>query len=347
MCCVSVIVPVYQVEAYLARCLDSILEQTFSDFELILVDDGTRDNCPAIMKAYAEKDSRIRLVHKENGGLSSARNAGLDAARGKYVAFVDSDDYVEKTLLQDTVRAADENGAELVIYNYRLVEDGIEKEPYLPIEDEIIDVDEFGLDRYFYKYWMPYKHGQEAWCRLYRRDIIEDNHLRFAPNDEVFAEDTLFSAMYLMHVQVIAALQKPYVYYVQRGDSLMAMKKPKLCRRLMNLSVRLCEYVRECGKDKALRDVLPVLCYDKLIGKGIRLDPSMEDVYAAMTEMAENETMRSLLRALLGPMPLLLYTLRTGKGIRTQVRARMFAWRWLHGNVRGAAALIDRQEEAA
>ena len=89
MCRVSVIVPVYQVEAYLPACLDSILAQTFADFELILVDDGTRDGCPAIMEAYAARDARIRILHKENGGLSSARNAGLDVARGEYVAFVD------------------------------------------------------------------------------------------------------------------------------------------------------------------------------------------------------------------------------------------------------------------
>ena len=90
--------------------------------------------------------------------------------------------------------------------------------------------------------------------------------------------------------------------------------------------------------------MLPVLCYDKLIAKGIRLDPSEADVYAAMEAMRENETMRSLLRRLLGVMPLLMYTLRTGKGIRTQVRGRLFAWRWLRGDVRGAAALIDGRE---
>ena len=88
MCRVSVIVPVYQVEKYLARCIDSILAQTFADFELILVNDGTKDSCPAIMQAYAEKDSRVRQVHKENGGLSSARNAGKSAKTAPRVTFV-------------------------------------------------------------------------------------------------------------------------------------------------------------------------------------------------------------------------------------------------------------------
>ena len=342
---VSVIVPVYQVEQYLARCIDSILAQTFADFELILVNDGTKDGCPAIMQAYADRDCRIRQVHKENGGLSSARNAGLDVARGTYVAFVDSDDYIAPTLLEDAVRAADETGAEQVLFNYRLVVDGEEKGAYLDFKTETIDVDRLGLADYFYRYWMPYKHGQEAWSKLYRRDVIEDNALRFAPNNEIFAEDTLFSAMYLMHTHTIAALEKPYVYYVQRGDSLMGMRKPRLAHRLTTLAVRFCEYAKSCGRYDEIRHVLPVLAYDKLITKGIRLDPSYEDVLSSMEAYRQNDTLRELLRALIGPMPLLMYTLKTKKGIRTQVRARLFALRWLRGDVKGAAALVDGRED--
>lgn len=344
MCMVSVIVPIYQVEAYLPKCLDSILAQTFDDYELILVNDGTKDNSPTIMAEYAQRDKRIRLINKENGGLSSARNAGLDIARGKYIAFVDSDDYIEPTLLEDTVRAAEETGADQVLFNYRLVDEQGEHEPYLCFEDEVIDLDTLGLDQYFYRYWMPYRHGQEAWSKLYRREIIERFGLRYAPNVEIFAEDTLFSAMYLMHTHKIAALKKAYVNYLQRGDSLMGMKKPNLARRLMTLSVRLCEYAEKIGRANEIQHVLPVLCYDKLICKGIRFDPSIDDVYTAMLDMAKNDTMKKLLWQLFGVMPLLKYTMNTGKGIRTQLRARLFAWRWLHHDVRGAVALVDRRE---
>lgn len=345
MCRVSVIVPVYQVEQYLPRCLDSILAQTFEDFELILVNDGTKDGCPAIMADYAQRDSRIRQVHKENGGLSSARNAGLDVARGEYIAFVDSDDYIAPDLLADAVAAADRDSAQLVLFNYRLVTDDGEQDAYLDFEDETICLKQYGLAEYFYRYWMPYKHGQEAWCRLYRRDVIEKNGLRYAPNKEVFAEDTLFSAMYLMHVTTLTALKKPYVYYVQRGDSIMSMRKPQLARRLMTLSVRLTQYVRQCGYERELSDVLPVLCYDKLITKGIRLDPSLSDVHAAMEAFGKDDTMRSLLRALLGVKPLLMYTLKTKKGFMTQIRGRLFAARWLRGDVRGAAKLVQGRED--
>ena len=91
---ISIIVPVYKVEKYLKRCIDSILSQTYTDFELILVDDGSPDNCGAICDEYAQKDGRIIVIHKENGGLSSARNAGLDVAIGDYIGFVDSDDMI-------------------------------------------------------------------------------------------------------------------------------------------------------------------------------------------------------------------------------------------------------------
>lgn len=100
MCEISIIVPVYKVEPYLRKCVDSILAQTFTDFEVILVDDGSPDNSGKICDEYASKDSRVRVIHKKNGGLSSARNAGIDVARGKYLGFVDSDDYIEKDMYE-------------------------------------------------------------------------------------------------------------------------------------------------------------------------------------------------------------------------------------------------------
>ena len=108
---ISIVVPVYKVESYIRHCIDSILEQSFENFELILVDDGSTDNCPAICDEYAARDHRIRVIHKSNGGISSARNAGMQMARGKYIMFVDSDDYVHKdwckTLLQSLIAHPD------------------------------------------------------------------------------------------------------------------------------------------------------------------------------------------------------------------------------------------------
>lgn len=96
----SIIIPVYNVEKYLNKCVDSVLNQTFTDFEVILVDDGSPDNCPAICDSYAEKDKRVRVIHKQNGGLICARKSGLEAARGDYIGFVDSDDWIEENMYE-------------------------------------------------------------------------------------------------------------------------------------------------------------------------------------------------------------------------------------------------------
>lgn len=120
---VSVIVPVYRVEKYLEQCISSIVSQTYSNLEIILVDDGSPDNCGKICDAWADKDARVRVIHQENGGLSAARNAGLDVAKGKYISFVDSDDWLADTFLSRMVQECEENHAEMCIGQYESVSD--------------------------------------------------------------------------------------------------------------------------------------------------------------------------------------------------------------------------------
>ena len=110
---ISIIVPIYKVEPYLNKCVQSIVDQTYRDLEIILVDDGSPDNCPAICDAWAAKDSRIRVIHKENGGLSDARNAGLAIATGKYICFIDSDDSIAPTFIAELYDALSRTGADI------------------------------------------------------------------------------------------------------------------------------------------------------------------------------------------------------------------------------------------
>ncbi len=341
----SIIVPIYQVEEYLPRCLDSILAQTYRDFELILVNDGTKDDCPRIMAEYAAKDDRIIQIHKENGGLSSARNAGMEIARGEYIAFVDSDDYVDPQLYEDALAAAERTGADLVVWNYRKAYDHELGGAYLKMEDEVLNLDELGLQDYYYKYWFPYKHGFEAWNRLYRRSVIQENQLEFQLNHEILAEDTLFNAMYLMHTHRITSLSRPYYYYYMRSGSIMNSARPRAAHRLMTLAVRVVDYINAQERGKELRHVMPVWCYKGLIANGIASDPNLDDVYAALEEYRNHETMRRILKELISPVPLLKYLLYTGQGPRMQFRARIFAYRWLRGDIKGAAAMIQRSGE--
>ena len=124
MALVSIIVPVYKVEPYIKECLDSILEQTYKDFELILVDDGSPDQCPAICDAYALADDRIRVIHKENGGLSDARNAGIDAAQGEFLTFIDSDDMVAPEFLESLYALLVQYRADIAVCGILYFNDG-------------------------------------------------------------------------------------------------------------------------------------------------------------------------------------------------------------------------------
>ena len=120
---ISVIVPIYRVERFLPRCIDSILKKTFRNIEVILVDDGSDDGCPAICDAAAEKDARVRVIHQKNQGLSAARNAGIDAVQGSYIAFADSDDYMEPSMLEMMLEQMKKDGSELAVCNYRYVDE--------------------------------------------------------------------------------------------------------------------------------------------------------------------------------------------------------------------------------
>ena len=112
---ISVIMPVYNVEAYVAKAIESMLAQTLTDFEFLIVDDGTKDKSGIICDEYAKKDSRIHVIHKENGGAPSARNTAIDIAKGKYMYFMDSDDWTEPTMLEDMYALAEKNAAQLVV----------------------------------------------------------------------------------------------------------------------------------------------------------------------------------------------------------------------------------------
>lgn len=344
-CLLSVIVPIYQVEAYLPRCLDSIIAQTFRDFELILVNDGSTDRCPEIMREYAEKDERIVLIHKENGGLSSARNAGMDAAHGRYICFIDSDDCIADSLFANMLTSAEDNRADLVVWNYSRVNDEGQGDPNFQMKDEIVALDQLGLDNYFYDYFFPYRHGHEVCNKLFRRDILEKHRLRFQPTSEILAEDLMFTFMYLLHIQKIVSLSKPYYFYYVRNGSITNSLRPRAAHRMITLAVRLADYVCQVGRWEELKHVLPVLAYLTLITKGISLDPDMEEICSAMAEYGTDERVRSLLKDLIKPLPLTLYSLKTKRGLFIHIRARLFAWRWLRGDVHGAVALVQRHAD--
>ena len=168
---ISIIVPVYKTEAYLEKCVDSILAQTFRDFELLLIDDGSPDNCPALCEEAAARDPRIRVIHQKNAGLSAARNTGMEAARGEWIGFVDSDDSIAPEMYETLLTYARRDGAQIAVCDYLLVTEAGEPlpSPYRLEEDKV-------LDRVGALEQMNRGHFKVAWNRLYRRELFETGH---------------------------------------------------------------------------------------------------------------------------------------------------------------------------
>lgn len=219
---VSVIVPIYKVEQYLTKCVDSICNQTYDNLEIILVDDGSPDNCPSICDRYAEKDDRIIVIHKVNGGLSSARNAGLDEMNGDFVLFVDSDDYIKADLVESMLKVSEEQSADLVICDFKYTKEEendleyLEKSNDKNIELKVIERIE-AQKMYFDE---PEKREllTVAWNKLYKRDLFQE--LRFPEGALHEDEATTFKILYL--ADKIVYMKKPMYYYLIRNGSIMA-----------------------------------------------------------------------------------------------------------------------------
>ncbi len=220
---ISVIVPVYKTKPYLEKCVDSLLSQTYADFEIILVDDGSPDESGTLCDALALKDKRIRVIHKENGGLTSARKAGWTVASGEYVSFVDSDDYVHPQFLDKLITAAQKYDAELAMCSYTLVNSQGERHMYLPWQEEVINKEDIAK-----KYALPligriYDQSHinlpGFMClRLFKKNSLR--HEYFVSEREVFTEDDIFDLYHSEQIEHLAVVNEPLYYYVQHPESL-------------------------------------------------------------------------------------------------------------------------------
>ncbi len=256
---VSVIVPIYKVEAYLERCVDSILAQTYPALEVILVDDGSPDGCGDICERYAGQDARVRVVHKENGGLSSARNAGLDVATGEFVMFTDSDDWIEPEMVSVLHDGITQNEADIVTCNVRSVStSGVRKARVMDMQDAVLSFPQTD-------YWKLLEISGRQFSifsvnSLYRRAYIERMHLRFVPTQRILSEDQLFNWCYYSAVRKAVYIDKPLYVYEVRENTLSREEKPTdILNRRVTLVCDLYAFVRDAGQtlpDKAFLDYL-------------------------------------------------------------------------------------------
>lgn len=216
---ISVIVPVYKVEPYLRQCIDSILAQTYTDFELILVDDGSPDNCGAICDEYAKHDDRIRVIHQENGGLSAARNTGIDAARGEYLTFIDSDDWITETYLERLYILLNESNADISVCGMLSFMDGSEPESDLAAVDRNLKI-MTGRAACLSIYSMDGVVPIMAWGKLYSRELFDG--IRY-PVGRIHEDDATTPKL-LYRAPKVSVSSDPLYRYRQRKESIMHEK---------------------------------------------------------------------------------------------------------------------------
>lgn len=268
---VSVIIPVYNVEKYIEKCVTSVLEQTFDDFEIIVVIDGSTDGSEAkARKLQEENPEKIIIINQENRGLGGARNTGIINARGEYLLFVDSDDYIEKNLLADAVETLKSENSDVVIFDFDYVDESgelLKRESAVPMGNA-----EFAV--------MPgvLTASPCVWNKLYKKTLFTENGI-FYP-DRLWFEDLATTPRILSETAKISYLAKPYYNYVQRSDSIMADSKKSAARLARNKEILTVyeigeNYFLQMGKHEQYHSELEYLAvYHILFAAAVRVNES-------------------------------------------------------------------------
>lgn len=211
---ISIIVPVYKVEAFLDRCVQSIADQTYRNLEIILVDDGSPDNCPAICDIWAEKDSRIKVIHKTNGGLSDARNAGMAIVTGELMGFVDSDDWIAPEMYQLLYENMQQNDSDISACGVQMVwEDGAPSRPLTKAGHCVLNQED-AMRAIIEESWLK----QPVWYKLYKTALIRD--IPFPVGK--YHEDVFWSYQAVGRAEKVSVFDTPCYFYLQRGNSIMS-----------------------------------------------------------------------------------------------------------------------------
>ena len=259
---VSIIVPVYKVEKYLPECLDSIIGQTYQDLQIVLIDDGSPDNCGAICDEYALKDKRITVLHTENGGLSSARNNGLSICKGKYVYFVDSDDYLEPNAVEILFNTAENDNLDILMYDA------------ISFDETKNDVSEDEINKYIRKHgYLAVRTGAQMFLDMskndeyrspvqyyfYNKDFLE-NH-QFVFHEGILHEDEEFNFFALLYSQRVKHIPNVLYHHRFRADSIMGVKSTQRnidsCYEIiLQIMARSNEFLADTQTDEAYKEGL-------------------------------------------------------------------------------------------
>ena len=276
---ISIIVPIYNVEKYLTKCLDSLIGQTYKDIEIICVNDGSADNSLRILGDYAGKDSRIKVISQENQGLSGARNTGLNVAVGEWVMFVDSDDWLNINCCKEIMNYVDQS-IDLCFFSY-VREFYSASLPKYIINQQFHFYESNNVEKLYVKLIAPEENDlsspekidslSTAWGKLYKTSIIRNNNIQFISTKEIGTEDLLFNVYYFKYIRKAVYLPKCYYHYRKNNmNSLTSLYKENLVEKWLRMFSYIEEYIKPMD-NQYLRDALDrrkALC---LIGLGLNI----------------------------------------------------------------------------
>ena len=280
---ISVIIPVYNTEKYLKQCVESVLGQSYQSFEMILIDDGSTDFSGKICDEYSNQDKRIQVIHKSNGGQSSARNKGLDLAKGKYIYFLDSDDYLFDTLLEKLVNTAEENNADVVFFEAQSFVDDEENKLYKNIEKyyEYIRKNEYekcGTQKQLLKLYSNQEYFVCTPLHFYKKDYLDKNNIRF--KEGIIHEDNLFCAMVYLNNGMSAHLSsRDYMRRLHTNSTMTLRDESHLLFRYQSLITVYKELVLLLNKTNPENEIKRILVNESFASvrsSYLRLSPNMQ-----------------------------------------------------------------------
>lgn len=251
---VTVVLPIYNTEKYLNRCIDSIVNQTYSNLEILLVDDGSPDNCPAMCDAWAEKDSRIKVIHKSNSGLGMARNTGIDHATGEYICFFDSDDYISLDTVEKTYILAKKEQSDIVIFGLSNVDkSGNVVNSIVPQTDKVTYTGDEVQKVFLPDLITTTKSSQlsnlymSACVCLFSRKLLQKCQWRFVSEREIISEDVYSLLCLYKHVENVSVLPEALYFYCENGTSLTHTYRKDRFERICYFHQRSALKARELG----------------------------------------------------------------------------------------------------
>lgn len=298
---VSIVLPIYKVEKYLDRCMHSLLNQTLKEIEIIMVDDGSPDNCPAMCDLYVQKDSRVKVIHKQNAGLGFARNSGLEVALGDYIAFVDSDDFVDITAYETLLKVAMEENADYVMCGYKRIKNNVCLSEHRDVDRKIVvkapNCDDvlrgmIGIDpdsNY------PYRHDYSACFGLYKRTLLMRGNVRFCSERDLISEDLIFNLLTIPLCQKIVILPNLLYCYCLNENSLTTTYRKQRFEDILKLWKTTVDIIML----SSLKNM--EVCLDYLLLK-LALDTisfemryNKKDALSVIKKISENEEVRERL----------------------------------------------------